>query len=345
MFNRPAWFRGGFGQFVFMYKMFPVNAWQMLKAMSRNQRLLALGLLLLFSGIKGLPFAEDWMDGLDTLAQMLGLGPNKLWRGSAEKTVAEFLNWVSPGMTPIMLRGVINHVLPANISDRTSLGNIIPGSGIFLAGADVGRELVEIGGPFASFVQGSLATLGGATKLLLDPSEASLITTLRGSPITMMRAAGDTWAYTNAGKLVRRKKPARVAEKVGQERVGLPEDVPRTRAATATRENDVVKMGTRLGDYRKDIAAHFYSRYIMASMSKDAGEVGEVLDDVVEWNDAARGTELELPNFRASARRALRAAKRTTTERYLRTIPRNARKEVEHIKEMLLTESEEAAAL
>ena len=341
MFNRPAMFRGGVAQFLFMYKMFPVNTFQMLRALPRKEQLLALGILMAMSGLKGLPFADDMMDILDTIAQMLGLGPRWLWKGSAEKTLASALDAVAPGVSPYMLRGAANHILPANISDRVSMGNMIPGTGIGLAGADVGRELVEVLGPFASFVQGSVAWTGQAARLALEPSEAGVTSLARKSPITMMRAAGDMMAYASTGAIVSQKgyvvSPDLHAGVFLARALGF-------YPSSAVAENDVVRMSTRLMDYRKDIASHYYGAYVAASLDNDADAVANVLRRVDDWNEASKGTELELPNFRRQAAKALREAQRPATERYMRTIPINARRETQRVMDLVLTGDEQAAA-
>lgn len=341
MFNRPALFRGGVAQFVFMYKMFPVNMIQMLAALDRKTQLKALGILLLFSGLKGLPFAEDMMDIIDTIAQALGLGPKGLWRGSMEKSMAELIDSAVPGMTPLALRGVLNHVMPMNIADRTSLGNIVPGTGIGLAGADIGRELIEIGGPFASFMQGAIASSADIAKLALEPSVAGAVSTTRQLPITMLRAFGDTWAYANTGAIVSQKgyivSPDLHAGVFLTRLLGF-------YPSSAVTENDVVRMGKRLIDYRRDVASRYYGRYVMARLSGNDEAAMNVFDDVDAWNEAAKGTELELSNFRQSANRALRDAKRTATQRYLRTVPVNARRETQRVMEMLMTDEELAAS-
>ena len=339
MFNRPALFRGGVAQFLFMFKMYPVNMIQMLSALDRKTQIKALGILMLFSGLKGLPFAEDMMDIIDTIAQALGLGPKGLWRGTMERSIAELVDAAVPGATPLLMRGIANHVLPANVADRTSLGNIVPGTGIGLAGADVGRELIEIGGPFASFLQGSVASASDIAKLVLEPSEAGAVSTLRQMPVTMFRAFGDTWAYANTGAIVSQKgyivSPDLHAGVFLTRMLGF-------YPSSAVTENDVVRMGKRLIDYRKEVASHYYGRYVMARLSGDNEAAMNVFDDVDAWNEAAKGTELELSNFRSSANRALQDAKRTATQRYLRTIPVNARRETQRVMDMLMTEQEQA---
>ena len=336
MYNRPAMFRGDVRQFLFMFKMFPVNSIQMLAALPRKEQLLALGILAMFAGLKGLPFAEDLMDIIDTIAQALGLGPNKIWKGSAEKTLAEAVDAIAPGMTPILMRGLLNTITPANVADRVSLSNIIPGTGIALAGADVGRELIEIAGPVASFLQGAvamsadMARYGLETVGVLD-DKTSLNKIARESPVAMLRALGDMVAYNNAGAIISQK-----GFVVSND---LHLGTMLTRAlgfypASAVAENDVVRMSKRIGDYQKDVAATYRGLYVSAKIAKDNDRAREVLQMVKDWNDAAKGTGLEIRSFEGSANRALREAQRTATERYLKAAPRAMRSETQRILEL-----------
>lgn len=336
MYNRPAMFRGDVRQFLFMFKMFPVNSIQMLAALPRKEQLLALGILAMFAGLKGLPFAEDLMDIIDTIAQALGLGPSAVWKGSAEKTLAEALNAIAPGMTPVLMRGLLNTITPANVADRVSLSNIIPGTGIALAGADVGRELIEIAGPVASFLQGALATSVDAAKWglgtvgVLDDT-TSFNKVLRESPVVMFRALGDMMAYNNAGAIVSQK-----GYVVSND---LHLGTMLTRAlgfypAAAVAENDVVRLSKRIGDYQKDVSAMYRGMYISAKIAKDNERAREVVQMVKDWNESAKGTGLEIRSFEGSANRALREAQRTATERYLRAAPKAMRPETQQILEL-----------
>lgn len=336
MYNRPAMFRGDVRQFLFMYKMFPVNTIQMLKALPRQEQLLALGILAMFAGLKGLPFAEDLMDLIDTIAQGLGLGPSALWKGSAERTLAEALDAIAPGMTPVLMKGALNSITPANWADRVSLGNIAPGSAIALAGADVGRELIEIMGPMASFLQGAVVTSADIAKYGLEtvgvlPDTTSINGILRESPVAMFRALGDMWAYNNAGAIVSQK------GYVVSEDLHLGTMLARALGfypAAATAENDVVRLAKRVGDYQKDIAATYRGMYISAKIAKDNERAREVVQMVRDWNENAKGTGLELRNFEAGANRALREAQRPATERFLRTQPLAVRPATEEMLRM-----------
>lgn len=334
MYNRPAMFRGDVRQFMFMFKMFPVNAVQMLAALPRKEQLLALAILTMFAGLKGLPFAEDLMDIIDTIAQALGLGPSALWKGSAERTLAESLDAVLPGMTPTLMKGVLNTFTPANVADRVSLSNIVPGSGIGLAGADVGRELIEIGGPVASFMQGAavmatdVARWGIAQPLGISPDTTTLKKIFRESPVVMLRAAGDVWAYDTAGAIVNRRGYV-VSEDLhwGTVLSRLLGFYP----ASATAENDAIQVAKRIGDYRKEIVSIYTGAYVSAALADNAEGMDDVQRMVDDWNEAASGTDMEITGFNRSANRALRAARRTATERFIRTQPRALRDETNQL--------------
>ncbi len=333
MYNRPAMFRGDVRQFLFMFKMFQVNTFQMLMALPRKEQLMALGILMAFSGLKGLPFAEDLMDILDTIAQRLGLGPGKLWRGSAERTLAEALDAIYPGLTPVALRGIVNALTPANAADRVGMGNMLPGSGMGLAGADVGRELMEIAGPAASFMQGAIASAGdtvkwGLGKTGLINQTTSITKIARESPVAAARMLGDLAAYYDNGAIVNQK-----GYVVSRD---LTTATMLTRAlgfypSAAVRENDVVRMSTRVSDYQKDIGAAYRSMYVQAKLSGDNERAQRVMRQVQDWNANAKGTGLEIPNFGTSVNKALREAQRTASERYLRSAPKAMRQSTQSL--------------
>jgi hypothetical protein len=92
-----------------------------------------------------------------------------------------------------------------------------------------------------------------------------------------------------------------------------------------------VRLAKRVGDYQKDVAATYRGLYISAKIAKDNTRANEVLEMVNDWNDAAKGTGLELRNFQQSANRALREAQLTATERFLRTQPKAMRPETEQM--------------
>ena len=128
MYNRPEMARGNLAQYIFMYKQFVIVSVQLMKGMSPKGRLAMLGMLFILSGMKGLPFADDLMDLIDTLAQKFGIKMK-----SVEEETARLVDAFIPGASPIVMRGVIDPVLGATVSTRLGFGDLIPLTGVFKA--------------------------------------------------------------------------------------------------------------------------------------------------------------------------------------------------------------------
>jgi ABC-type sugar transport system ATPase subunit len=117
---------------MYMYKVFPTTSVQMFMNMSRNGKIGMLAGLWLLTGLTGLPFAEDLEDVIDTLAQKLKISG---WRGARYET-AQFIDGIFPGMSPLLLKGIVNNVMPADVAGRTSLGDLLPGTAAIKAEID-----------------------------------------------------------------------------------------------------------------------------------------------------------------------------------------------------------------
>lgn len=324
MFNRPEMARGNVLQYVFMYKQFVIVTVQLLKAMPVQGQLMMLGFLLLTSGLKGLPFAEDIFDIVDTIAQKLGLK-----MGSIEKEIATWIDAVAPGMTPFVMRGVLDRATGATMSTRLGMGDLVPLTGAFRAGADPAREIADFAGPVFGGISGlvgmagSLAKYGAEVTGIRDDT-TSLNGILRDSPIATLRAVGDSYAYlndgsiTNArGQLVSREAPYHT---VLARLLGF-------YPAIATEQNDIVRLSKYVADYGKAIKAEYVSAYVKAKLSNDSERMNEIAADVRQWNEDAEGTGLEITSFLRSANRAALEASRPTVMRYLKSAPKQMRPE------------------
>jgi len=324
MFNRPEMARGNVLQYIFMYKQFVIVTVQLLKSMPVKGQLMMLGFLLLTSGLKGLPFAEDIFDIVDTIAQKLGLK-----MGSIEKEIATWIDAVAPGMTPYVMRGVLDRVTGATMSTRLGMGDLVPLTGAFKAGADPAREAADFAGPVFSGIAGlvgmagSLAKYGAEVTGIRDDT-TSLNSILRDSPLAALRAIGDSYAYldsgaiTNArGQLVAREAPYHV---VLARLLGFYPSI-------ATEQNDIVRLSKDVASYAKAIKAEYVSSYVKAKLDGDTERMNQIAQDVRQWNEDAKGTGLEISTFVKSANRAALEASRPTVMRYLKSAPKQMRPE------------------
>ena len=319
--NRPPAFRAGITSFLYMYKTYPTTTIQLLANLSRPAQLSMLAGLWFLSGAAGLPFAEDLEDLIDTISQKLGFR-----QGSIRGEIIKHIEATFPGMSAIFLKGLVNEFLPipADIASRTSMGNIIPGTGAFLAGADVARELGDILGPAAGFISG---TAEMARNLVVFPfsSRVSLEDVARESPITLLRLMGDSYAYLQSGAVVDRR--GYVVSKdmdMGTIITRLAGFYP----SQAANQYDVIRIANRTTDYQKEAVASFRHAWIKATLRGDTQTANEIMNDVREWNNATRGTPLEIRNFSTGNTRALREAQRPAGERALRAAPRAAQEDI-----------------
>lgn len=325
MYNRPEMARGNLLQYVFMYKQFVIISVQLMKGLTPTGRVTFLAMLLLMSGLKGLPFADDIMDLIDTLAQKFGIK-----MGSVEMELYKFLGGILPGVGPsIIMRGILDTAIGATVSTRVGLGDLIPLTGMFRAGADPWREVQNFAGPVASGIMGLAGTASslamyGAEALGIASDKTTFNDILRESPVTALRALGDTYSYWNNGAITSPQ------GKLVSTDVGMWTYVSRLLGfypATATTQNDMVRMAKISRDYMLDIRASYTAAYVKAGMSGDREAQQNILQSVAEWNDAAQGTGLELRRFPATANRALREAQRPTAERFRRSAPLGVRQE------------------
>lgn len=324
MFNRPEMARGNVLQYVFMYKQFVIVTVQLLRSMPVKGQMMMLGFLLLSSGLKGLPFAEDIFDIVDTIAQKLGLK-----MPSIEKEITEWIDSVAPGMTPYLMRGVLDRMTGATMSSRMGMGDLIPLTGAFRAGADPAREVSDFAGPVFSGIAGLVGMAGsvgkyGAEVVGLRDDLTTINDILRDSPIAALRAMGDSYAYLNSGMITNAQ-----GQVVSKE---APYHTIFARLmgfypAIASEQNDIVRLSKHVADYTKAIKAEYVSAYVKATLEGDRERAREVANAVRDWNEGAEGTGLTIRTFEKDAARAAIDAGRPTAIRYLRSAPKQMRPE------------------
>ena len=329
--NRPPVWRAGLPAMMYMYKVFPTTSIQMLKNLPRRAQIGFLLSLFFLSGIRGFPFAEDLEDMIDTIAQGLGLQ----WRGTRIE-MAKAIDGVMPGVSPIFIRGVINQFSTGDVGIRTQLGDFVPGTGMFLAGANQFREISEIGGPMIGMMSALGETIPNAiratTGIVTGNEKTTLNDVFRNSPITIMRAFGDAWAYNETGAIVDRRgyviSPDMHAGHILGRLMGW-------YPASAAQQYDVVQAATRLTNYQREITAGYRVAWIKAKMAGDDAKARRIVEDVNAWNEGARGTALEIRNFLRNSNRALRTAIQPAADRTIDRSPTAARQDMDMVVDLL----------
>jgi hypothetical protein len=324
--NRPPAWRSGLQSFLYMYKVYPTTTIQTLARLSRTGQIQMLAGMWLLSGLAGMPFAEDFEDLLDTIAQKLGLS-----MGSVRFELAKLLDSIAPGVSPYLLKGVFNSLSAVDIASRVSTGDFIPGTEILLAGADVGQQVKEILGPAASAMIGAATSMGAALSAATT-EKTSIADVFRESPVTMMRAMGDAYVYAQTGAVIDKKgyvvtpdvTMMTVLARMGGFYPAAPSEAYET-----------IKLTNRVTDYQREVSGSYKRAWVKAMIGKDPEQARRVEEAVREWNVGAKGTGLEIRDFVANARRALKEAERPAKERSLRAVGKAAQATIEELDTLL----------
>lgn len=170
--NKPQWARGAVGGTLFTFKTYSVSYLELMhrmwnqgetgspeRAAGRRAVGWALAMLVLMGGAGGLPFMEDAEDLIDGAGQLMGYNiSSKQWRKElmADAVGKELADFMEQGLSG--LPGA-----PIDVSGRLGMGNLLPGTGLFLNKPNRERDLMEIVGPAGDLVARGFT---GARKLL-----------------------------------------------------------------------------------------------------------------------------------------------------------------------------------
>lgn len=162
--NKPQWARGAIGATVFTFKTYSISYVELMHRLytrggpeGKRAALLGIGVLVLMSGVGGLPFIEDVEDVIDGFMQRV------MNRNFSSKQAREqfFTDLLTEDGAALVMRGFSGLPgSPVDVSGRLGLGNLIPGTGIFQKKDDYGRDLLEIVGPAGDFGKRILEAAG-----------------------------------------------------------------------------------------------------------------------------------------------------------------------------------------
>ena len=153
--NRPNWARNPAGRILLTFKQYSIGYLELISRMwkrggpgGKKAVLVMLGVLLLMSGLDGLPFAQDLDDLIDTIGQLVGFDTN------VKRTKMELAHeLLGKEMGNTLLYGV-SALTPIDLSGRLGLGNLIPGTALLKPSGEQGRarDVLEVVGPAGGLV-------------------------------------------------------------------------------------------------------------------------------------------------------------------------------------------------
>ncbi|VUZ27564.1 Uncharacterised protein [uncultured Comamonas sp.] len=159
--NKMRWGRGAVGGTLMTFKTYSVSYLELMhrmwnqgepgsaeRAAGRRAVGWAVAMLLLMGGAGGLPFMEDAEDLIDGAAQLMG------YSLSTKQARKEFLSdIVGKEFAEFMEQGASGLPgAPIDVSGRLGMGNLIPGTGLFMSKQNRERDLMEIAGPAGDLV-------------------------------------------------------------------------------------------------------------------------------------------------------------------------------------------------
>ncbi|MDH1477557.1 PLxRFG domain-containing protein [Comamonas thiooxydans] len=321
---KPQWARGTIGGTLFTFKTYSVSYLELMQRMwnqgpagsperAAGRRAVgwSIAMLMLMGGAGGLPFAEDIEDLIDAGGQLMGYSMSvKQWRKQLMQDVLgkELADFIEQGVSG--LPGA-----PVDISGRLGMGNLIPGTGLFLEKRDHSRDMLEIIGPAGDLIQ--RAATGARKALTGDIAGAAL----EVSPTAVRNLAkgydmADSGIYKDSKgrKVIDVTLGEAVAKAVGFQ----PKSVAETQEATATEQNLIGQNRAMKERLTADMAQAVYD--------KDVERQAEIRERQQAWN--RRNPESPVFIDRRSVRQRVIKMRQTKAERVAAAAPKSIRANV-----------------
>jgi hypothetical protein len=308
--NRPAAWRSGFQSFLYMYRVWPTTSIQTLSRLDNAGKAAFLLPLLAMSGLGGLPFAEDVEDLLDTLLQRTGASV-----GSVRLEMARLIDEVLPGSSAYILNGPMSKFIGLDTAGRFGMGDFIPGTAGLLPGQELSETLKDVIGPAWGFIEG---TLMGGSQLAAAPfsDTATVVDAMRQGPVTLLRALGDTMAYSSSGAVIDKRgyviEPDVTTAMLAIRVLGFS-------PAPVAAQYEVIRLAKRETNYQKQVVAKFRTGLLKAEMSGDSVTAASIRRSVRELNAANKGTLLEIRDFDKNYARLKKQAMMPAQQRFLKS--------------------------
>lgn len=332
-YNRPSIFRGGVQSFIYMYKQYPIMMIQLLKNMDYRGRVIMLGSLILLSGLRGLPGADDLLDVADGLAQRLGMKTGSLEKEFMRIVNETFGKEMGGEINAVMMRGVLDRIFGWSFSNRLGLGDIVPGTGLLkpsISKQEVIRELENIAGAPTSFISGSLSYVFDTVPGVITGRKGAgaLVGDL---PVRAIQNVSDSWKYAETGAILDKKGYVVAKNAAAHEILGKALGFYPSRAQM---QMDWMAADRQEQAYMQYVKAEFIKRGVAARLRNDREAYNDIKETVREWNESVKGTRLEIRTFSQSVTRAYLEAKKPLVKRALKSSATGGREEAKELLRM-----------
>lgn len=310
--NRPNLARGAVGGTIFTFKTFSISYLELMRRLPPKQQLMMLGMLMLVAGAEGLPFAEDLEDLIDTLGQWLGFSTNTgKWVGKVAKDV------VGEDLARPILKG-LGGVLPIDLHSRMSMQNLLPATAFFKPSEiDKTRDVAEAVGPLGGVVSSLIDSLQLLARGKWDRAAI-------GASPKAMRDAYNGLYMALTGESEDAKGRLALRDVTGVESVGKAIGFNPQRAAAESEIKRETMLDRNLRLVRYDEIA---SDWADAILKKDPEKQREALETLRRWNENNPEMRINPTDLRRAVFRRVQEAKKTSAERFIKSLPRTMRPE------------------
>ncbi len=274
--NKPQWARGAVAGTLFTFKTYSVSYLELMQRMWKQggpegKRAVgwALAMLLLMGGAGGVPFAEDLEDLIDGAGQLMGYNiSSKQWRkqalaGIVGKELGEFMEQGLSGLPGA----------PIDVSGRLGMGNLIPGTGLFLTKQSRERDLLEVVGPAGDlvargFTAGRKVLTGDVAGAALEASPTAVRNLAKGADMTTTGMYRDQKGY----KVIDTTLAEAVAKAIGFQ----PKSVAEVQEANSFMQ--------RSKSFYTQTSSDIKAQWAQAVFEKDEAGLQRVRDRLADWN-------------------------------------------------------------
>jgi hypothetical protein len=278
--NKPRWARGAVGATLFTFKQYSVSYVELMHRMAtqggpegKKAALLGLAILFMLGGAGGLPFAEDVDDLIDGIMQRMG------YNFSSKQAKHDFFAGVlGDEMADFMVRGVSGVAgMPVDVSGRFGMGNLIPGTGLFVKKADSKQDFMELAGPAGDLVRRGIDS---AEKLAMGDVFGA-----RGALATAAPLAGQ-----NVAKALEMANTGMYLDKKGRKVLDV-DGYDAMAKAIGLQPNDIAKVQDAAFEQQRMVAvnrlreAEIADKWARGVFMSEPDVVAEARADVAQWNE------------------------------------------------------------
>ena len=322
--NASNWARNPIGAVALTFKQYSIHYLEWLRRMwntgapdspertaGRKAVLFALAMLMLAGGVEGIPFVEDLNDIVDTFLQAAGIAT------SAKGWKRDFLaNTLGMGneASDVVMRGFSAMAgIPMDVSIRMGMGNLLPGTGIWLrSNTDVSRDVLELAGPAGSL----LSQAKDAGKKALSGDAAGAATALL--PVALQNAAKGLQMLTTGE--ARDTKGRKIME---ADEMDAAMKIIGFQPAEIARESSKIGMERKRVQLTRNVEMKIADLWAQGLRERDADMVQEARQELLEWNQANPQSRIQITN--AQVLKRLKDMQATRAERFQRAAPRELR--------------------